>query len=390
LKIAFATVFDPRDVNRGSGTFYHLGCEIEHHGHTVHYIGPLQENHLPLQTRIIRGLEKRAGKRYKTYLDPFYCQARAREASQWLADLEYDFVLTNDFGLAAFIQTSKPIVLYTDAMIPIDYRASDTPHQSRVSNLGFVGTYLFQRTIRKGLDRSSLCFFPTQWIADEALKYGISDLKVRVVPFGANIDDPGPDVAESRKISRVLDKGQIDLLFVGKDWNRKGGDIAVKVVYELNRRGIKAVLHIVGATSPQPVEPQLIRSYGLLDKSIEADWKQLDSLYRSCDAFLLPSSSEGFVIVVLEAAAYGLPVIAFDIDGIRNGVKHQVSGYLIPPSANENAFADLIATWFDTTGLYTRLVTGARTHFTSEVNWKSSVTKLLARVSEVMKIEGFS
>jgi glycosyltransferase involved in cell wall biosynthesis len=383
LKIAFATVFDPKDVNRGSGTFFHLSREIERQGYIVQYVGPLNEGHLPVPTRFLRAIENRWGKRYKTYLDPFYCRARAAEASQKVAALDYDVLLTNDFGLAAFITTDKPIVLYTDAMIPLDYQNAPIPEHSRIANLGRLGTSLFQRTISEGLKRSTLCVFPTQWIADEALNYGVDPAKVRIVPFGANMEDPGPEVAAGRGFAKILEKGRIDLLFVGKDWERKGGDTAIRTVHKLQERGINAVLHAVGVNSPEPIDNTFIKFYGFLAKSIPQEHQQLMGLYQSCDAFILPSKAEGFVIVVLEASAYGLPVLAYDIDGLQSGVKDHISGYLISPEESEQAFADAINAWFTTPSLYDDLVAGARSHFVSEVNWNASVKKLLASIAEI-------
>jgi glycosyltransferase involved in cell wall biosynthesis len=385
VKIAFATVFDLKDINRGSGTFYYMSREIERQGHIIHYVGPLRERQLPLPTRVIRGLENRAGKRYKVYLDPFYCQARASEASHVLAGLEYDILITNDFGLAGYIKTDKPVVLYTDAMIPLDYNAANIPHHSRIANLGPFGRLLFRQTIQRGVARSSLCVFPTQWIADEALKYGADPQKVRVVPFGANLQAT-LDEAPIRSAASFLKKGQIDLLFVGKDWARKGGSIAVKTVYRLQEQGINAILHVVGCVPPELVDKNLVKVYGFLDKSIEADRQHLANLYAMCDAFILPSSSEGYVIVVLEALAYNLPVVAYDIDGVNAAVKHGLNGYLISPEYSEEAFAKAIRSWFAQPELYDELVISTREFYKFEVNWKSSVMKLLAEIGPALNL----
>lgn len=60
------------------------------------------------------------------------------------------------------------------------------------------------------------------------------------------------------------------------------------------------------------------------------DPEALASYYRRADCLVLPSLSEGYPMVVLEALAFGLPVIASDIDGVREQISHGRSGMLFP------------------------------------------------------------
>ena len=60
-------------------------------------------------------------------------------------------------------------------------------------------------------------------------------------------------------------------------------------------------------------------------------------VYAVADAFVLPSSYETFSLVAFEAAASGLPVIASDVNGVRELVTNGESGYLVEPRAEEIA-----------------------------------------------------
>jgi glycosyltransferase involved in cell wall biosynthesis len=381
MKVAFATIFDGQDIRRGSGTFYHMSREIMRQGHTVHYVGPITFAY-PFISRILRYSHRKLGWRYVTFLDPFVAKYTGQQITEMLATLDYDILLTNDFAIAGHTRTDKPIVLYTDAMLTYDYAERNLRH-SRLSGLSPISLFLCRQTIQRGLEQSTLCFFPADWAVSEALKYHPAPEKIIINPFGANMDDPGANVADRRTFARILKKGRIDLLFVGKDWARKGGDIAVQTSLELRRRGIEAHLHLVGAMPPYAVDASYIKVYGLLDKADEADQKKLGDLYSSADVFILPSSSEGFVIVVLEAAAHGLPVWAYDTIGVTTAVRNNESGILLPLGQSEQAFADVVESWFSDPLAYDYLVAGARQHYENTTNWNTSVTKLMSRVAHL-------
>ena len=77
-----------------------------------------------------------------------------------------------------------------------------------------------------------------------------------------------------------------------------------------------------------------VRFYG------RADGSDLLRLYREADVLVLPSEREGMPLVLLEAQAMGLPIVATDIPGNRDVVAHQQSGLLVPledPSAMRRA-----------------------------------------------------
>ncbi|MCI0395817.1 MAG: glycosyltransferase family 4 protein [Chloroflexi bacterium] len=380
MNVAFVTIFDSLDMSRGSGTYYFMSREMERQGHTVYRVGPL-DFHYPPASRAIRRLHQQMGKRYVAFLDPFVARHTGRRVARKLAAIPHDVIITNDVGVAGYTPTEKPLVLYTDVMITYNYAERKLP-QARLSNLSPLSLWLCRQTIRQGIKRADLCVFPVQWVADEALKYHPAGQKVRVIPFGANIIDPGPAVAAGRNLAQAIEQNRIDLLFVGKDWARKGGDVAVAVTAELHRRGIQATLHCVGSTPSSPVDETFVRRYGLLDKANEQQRKQLYDLYRCCDAFILPSSSEGFVIVALEAAAFGLPSLAYWAMGVTDAVKDDQSGLLFPLGAPAETFAEAIAGWLQDPAAYSRLATGARAYYENSVNWQKAISTLFAEIEQ--------
>jgi glycosyltransferase involved in cell wall biosynthesis len=384
LKIAFATVSDSKDIRRGSGTFYSLAQEIERQGHNLVRVGPI-ELRCPVITRVVHRFHRWLGKRHPIFLDPFVGGLTGEKVAQQLADREYGVLLTNDMSIAAFTPTSRPIVIYTDVMIRPDYPERDLPG-CRLGNMSTLTLGLCRRTLRRALRRSALAVFPAEWSARAARSYCRDANKVKVVPFGANVADPGPEISHGRSWEKVSGQRCFELLFVGKDWIRKGGEIAVETVRCLNASGIRAKLHVVGARVPGEVAPEQVQQHGLLDKSKPGEMQLLKRLFTEANAFILPSSSEGYVISVLEAAAFGLPTLAYDTDGVRDAVLDGGTGLLFPLGSSAEVFVDAVRSWQRHPAAYDSLVRGARQHYETSINWRACVGALIGAIEEVLPV----
>ncbi|HEX6932634.1 MAG TPA: glycosyltransferase, partial [Streptosporangiaceae bacterium] len=111
-----------------------------------------------------------------------------------------------------------------------------------------------------------------------------------------------------------------------------------------------------------------------------ADW------YRAATLVVVPSYSESFGLVAVEAQACGTPVVAAAAGGLRTAVQDGVSGVLIDghdPARYASAIADLIGSG----GWLARLSRGARKH-ASGFGWASTVDKLLAVYGDAMNDGG--
>ena len=159
--------------------------------------------------------------------------------------------------------------------------------------------------------------------------------RVEIVAPGVDRAFFSPGAASGARTAIGYEGGPL-ILFVGRIQPLKGVDIAVEMLAELDDES--ATLMIVGGASGKEGSAEverlgsIIEEHGLQDRVQFIDPKPhyaLSTFYRAADVVVMPSRSESFGLVALEAAACGVPVVAASVGGLRTLVQDGVTGYLI-------------------------------------------------------------
>ncbi len=155
------------------------------------------------------------------------------------------------------------------------------------------------------------------------------------------------------------DRGRT-LLTIGRLVPRKGQDVLMRATAVLRSRGLEVRLVIVGDGPCMASLASLARSLGI-DGQVEfrgTVWPDTQ-VWEEADVFVFPSIIEPQGIVVLEAFACGVPVVASDTGGIPEMIEQERSGLLVPPN-DPAALASAIERVLLEPGLPSRLVACAR------------------------------
>lgn len=207
----------------------------------------------------------------------------------------------------------KPYLIATD-ITPIQYNRLANQYGHPVDSNGILKRYKHRVTTE--VFQGAARVLPwNSWAAESLIKdYGVEPGRVEVMPVGVDLERWRPNNHVPRKRVRIL--------FVGADFERKGGYLLLEAFQSLPS-GV-AELALVTHTAVPGIEGVTVHN------NLQPNSEELLALFQSSDIFVLPSNAEAFGIAAVEASASGLPVIATSTGGLSDIVVHQETGFLIP------------------------------------------------------------
>ena len=216
------------------------------------------------------------------------------------------------------------------------------------------------------LEKTEKIIFSSEWIKKKAIEfYNIDSEKIYIVEFGANI--PSPSLLN---FSIKIDTDICNLVFIGINWEKKGGDKVVQAYTQLKKEGFACTLTIIGSVPSDSIGiDEDVAVYPFLDKSKPADLEKLCQILAESHFLVLPTQFDAFGIVFCEASAYGVPSIAADVGGVSQAIKEGKNGNLLPADATVSDYAEKIKTVFNDKEGYLKLRQSSRNEFETRLNW---------------------
>jgi glycosyltransferase involved in cell wall biosynthesis len=178
--------------------------------------------------------------------------------------------------------------------------------------LGTLSFRMRRRAEKRQFDRAVAVFTAAEHVAKDVVdRYGQSRSKVRAVGGGTNF---------TAQLNRPAKEGnKFSILFVGRDFERKGGAVLVRAFAQLHKEQPECVLTIVG---PTRLPPAILDQPGIDFRGPISDRETLSNLYARSDVFCLPALYEPYGLVIQEALAHGTPCIVSDV-----GALYELTGY---------------------------------------------------------------
>ena len=361
MRIGFAGRWDPLNKKSWSGTYYYSREQLQKYGavETFHFPYPSGlKNYL---INFYKNPNKWFFKKNTAveFLKP-YAKYYSRQLEQALIKHKVDVLFVPGAPqLISYLNASLPVVFMTDATFQQIQGYYDTWDNFASSNIK-QGIELDRRAFEK----ATHCMLASDWCRQSAIKdYGLSESKITVAPFGANLDH----IPRIEEID--FKRNQCNLLFLGVEWKRKGGNLALQTFRVLKQKRIEPTLHIVGCTPPEMISEKGITVIPYLDKHKPRDREQLHQLFLNTDFLLLPTRAEAAGLVFCEASAYGVPSISTRTGGVPTYVEDHVNGLLLPHEADGYAYADAILKLYSGITAMYNLRKSSRARYEERLNW---------------------
>lgn len=219
---------------------------------------------------------------------------------------------------------------------------------------------LMVRMSRSFCNKCDLVITPTKKIKNLLSQYGVKT-SIVVVPTGVDLTKfKSGDPSWLRDNYGIGSEEQV-LLFVGRLTKEKNLDFLLEA-FRLILTGVPSARLVIVATGPEEQHlKDLAENLGISDRVIFTGYlpqSQLISCYHGADLFVFPSVTETQGLVLLEAMAAGLPVVAVDAYGVSDMVSNGRDGLLVPPRVEE--FAAAVGRMLQTPELRSRMAGEAR------------------------------
>ena len=364
-RIGFVSLRSPHDRKSWSGTNYQLFRALQRVFDDVIFV-EIPRTRLMDQTRNLVN-------RVKSFLGD-HGEVIQSVPMSILYGREYRKAIVAAGCDVVFAPAASTEIAYLNSPVPVVY-LTDTTFEAMVdyyypkSEVHAVSHWQANNIEGRALNRASAVIFSNDWAMKSAVEhYHADSRKMNVIPFGANLDNVPP--------ADALNQGSKDrvcrILLVGRDWKRKGGQIALDAFDLLIAKHGESnfELTIVGCAPSEPVDRPGLRIISHIDKNKPGGLERIEELYRTADIFVLPTQAECSAVAFCEAAAYGLPVVTTDTGGTATIVADGVTGALLPLESGPEQFAAKIEEFWRDPDLG-RMRAQARQRYDEMLNWNS-------------------
>ena len=208
--------------------------------------------------------------------------------------------------------------------------------------------------------------------------YGISPDRVVAVHAGPNMD---LSLFPDRPVEKPAGHSPT-ILFIGKEFERKGGDLLLEAFGRIRKHISDARLLIAGVPDLQVAQPGM-ESLGFLRKDNPDENARHLQAYRDADVFCLPSRHDPFPTVVREAMFFHLPCVTTDIWAMPEMVVDGETGFMVPMD-DVDALTDRLLRILGDPDLARKMGRTGRQRAEDKYTWSAAVAKMSDRLQKIV------
>lgn len=234
--------------------------------------------------------------------------------------------------------------------------------------------------VRSSLKKASSVVAHSSYIEECALKIYSPGRAIDVIPLGM----PNPVFSTVPRSDLSMQEYAFYIVSVGRMAKVKGFDILLKTIKLMKTRRKEIHLVLIGDGPERKNLEELSSLLGITDQVHFTGWIQGEEKFRymaASDVYVMSSIHEGFGLVLLEAMAAGLPIIATNKGGQTDIIKSERSGILVPPGDTED-LADAIIKLSEDDGIRETMRSFNRTYY-KEYDISVSAGKYLSLFKKV-------
>jgi len=364
MKIAYVTKYDAFDRKKYSGTGYFVANSLRNQGIDLNYLGLKGPSSAALDSKIL--LYRMLGKKHFRRFDKKYLSSYKRQIENFLNSSDCDVVFSPGNHALAMVETEKPVVFWGDATFEL--LLNDYPGYQNLNRASIDQGHLIQS---EGLKKCTLGIYSSNWAARSAIEhYGADSRKIKVVYYGANIDH-AYSLKDVEQRIREIDQKKCVLLFIGVDWHRKGGDIALRVARRLHEQKVAVELVVVGCVPPEPV-PDYVTVHPFISKQQSSGRELLNQIVLSATFLILPTRADCLPVVIAEANSFGLPALSTKTGGIPEVIRNDQNGMTFSLSSKIDEYCGYISDLMADRERYKQLALNSYHEYESRLNWDSA------------------
>lgn len=319
MRIKYACLWDKEKEKTWSGTTYSLYKNLSKYNDIEDdgiYLNNLKKNYFKLRNVKFHNGKIKVKNLYNKHEKNFFQKKinnlKKTEEKEYLLEI-FDLGISNNI----------PYYIYQDLSIDylIDCKNNNKDFFKYSGFQNYTDDDLEKRRIQQLeiYDKASGIFTMSRFLEKHLVEYTkIPKEKVHYIGAGYNL---------SKDLIVNQEKDNNKILFVGRDFYRKGGDIVCKAFKILKESYKKdAQLYIAGASKKIAINYKDCKDIYFLG---DLNQNELSYYFNKCDIFCMPSYFEAYGIVFIEALIYGLPCIGRNAFAMKEFIEEGKNGYLL-------------------------------------------------------------